>query len=34
MINANDHNGLVAYYTQRAQELREKAKGWQMTAEF
>lgn len=34
MINANDHNSLANYYTQQAQELREKAKGWEMTAEF
>lgn len=34
MINANDHVGLANYYTQPAQELREKAKGWQKTAEF
>ena len=34
MINANDHNGLATYYAQQAQELREKAKGWEMTAEF
>lgn len=34
MINANDHVGLANYYTQQAQELRGKAKGWQKTAEF
>lgn len=34
MINANDHNGLATYYAQQAQELREKAKAWEMTAEF
>lgn len=34
MINANDHVGLANYYAQQAQELREKAKGWEMTAEF
>jgi len=34
MINANDHNGLATYYTQQAQELRDKAKAWQMTAEL
>ena len=33
MINANDHNGLANYYAQQAQELREKAKAWEMTAE-
>lgn len=34
MINANDHNGLANYYTQQAQELREKAKQWEFTAEY
>ncbi len=34
MINANDHNGLANYYTQQAQELREKAKHWEFTAEY
>ena len=34
MIQANDHNGLVQYYTQQAQELREKAKHWEHTAEY
>lgn len=34
MINANDHNGLAMYYTQQAQELREKAKQWEATAEY
>lgn len=34
MINANDHNGLAEYYTQQAQELREKAKQWEFTAEY
>jgi hypothetical protein len=34
MINENDHNGLATYYAQQAQELREKAKGWERTAEF
>lgn len=34
MINANDHVGLANYYAQQAQELREKAKAWEMTAEF
>jgi hypothetical protein len=33
MINANDHSGLATYYTQQAQELRIKAKAWEMTAE-
>ncbi|WHZ14955.1 MAG: hypothetical protein OJF52_001795 [Nitrospira sp.] len=34
MINANDHNGLANYYAQQAQELREKAKQWEFTAEY
>jgi outer membrane protein assembly factor BamD (BamD/ComL family) len=34
MINANDHNGLAQYYTQQAQDLREKAKHWEHTAEY
>lgn len=34
MINANDHNGLANYYAQQAQELRGKAKGWEITAEL
>ena len=34
MINANDHTGLATYYTQQAQELREKAKQWEFTAEY
>lgn len=34
MINANDHGGLSNYYTQQAQELREKAKRWEATAEI
>lgn len=34
MISANDHNGLANYYTQQAQELREKAKQWEFTAEY
>lgn len=33
MINANDHSGLATYYAQEAQELRAKAKAWEMTAE-
>lgn len=33
MINADDHNGLANYYAQQAQELREKAKQWEFTAE-
>lgn len=33
MINANDHNGLVNYYVQQAQDLREKAKQWEFTAD-
>ena len=34
MIDANDHEGLANYYAQQAQELREKARGWERTAEF
>ncbi len=34
MINANDHVGLANYYAQQAQELREKAKQWEFTAEY
>ena len=34
MIQANDHNGLATYYTQQAQELRDKAKQWEFTAEY
>lgn len=34
MISANDHVGLANYYAQRAQKLREKANGWDTTAEF
>ncbi len=34
MINTNDHAGLANYYAQQAQELREKAKAWETTAEF
>ena len=34
MISANDHNGLAIYYAQQAQELREKVKSWEFTAEF
>jgi len=34
MIDANDHNGLANYYAHQAQDLREKAKGWEMTAEY
>ena len=34
MSNANDHNGLANYYAQQAQELREKAKQWEFTAEY
>lgn len=33
MMNTNDHNGLANYYSQQAQELREKAKAWEMAAE-
>ena len=34
MINANDHAGLANYYSEQVQELREKAKRWEMTAEI
>jgi hypothetical protein len=34
LITQNDHVGLANYYAQQAQELREKAKKWEMTAEF
>lgn len=34
MIDANDHVGLANYYARQAQELRDKAKGWKMTAEY
>lgn len=34
MIQAKDHNGLAQYYSQQAQELREKAKHWEHTAEY
>ena len=34
MMNANDHNGLATYYTQQAQEMREKAKQWESWAEY
>ena len=34
MISANDHNGLATYYSQQAQELREKVKQWEFTAEY
>lgn len=34
MIDANDHNGLATYYTQQAQEMREKAKQWERWAVF
>jgi hypothetical protein len=33
MISKSDHNGLATFYAQQAQELREKAKAWEMTAE-
>lgn len=34
MISANDHNGLATYYSQQAQEMREKAKQWESWAEY
>lgn len=34
MINQNDHIGLAVYYSERAHELREKAKAWEMAAEL
>ncbi len=34
MINANDHLGQANCYAQQAQGLREKAKSWEMPAEF
>ena len=33
LISANDHNGLAIYYTQQAQDLMERAKHWEFTAE-
>ncbi len=34
LISKSDHEGLANYYTQQAQELKEKAKHWEFTAEF
>lgn len=34
MISQHDHAGLAYYYSQQAQELREKAKHWEFTAEY
>ena len=34
MINKSDHKGLANYYAKQAQELTEKAKYWEHTAEF
>lgn len=34
MINQNDHVGLANYYAKQAQDLREKAKQWEFTAEY
>ena len=34
MIGQNVHTGLANYYAQQAQEIREKAKHWEFTAEF
>jgi hypothetical protein len=34
MISKSDHEGLANYYAQQAQELKEKAKHWEFTAEF
>lgn len=33
MISKNDHVGLANYYKNQAEELREKAKSWDMLAE-
>jgi hypothetical protein len=33
MINANDHDGLAAYYAEQTLELRAKAKAWELAAE-
>ena len=33
MISKSDHEGLANYYAQQVQELREKAKHWEFTAE-
>jgi hypothetical protein len=34
MIDANDHVALANYYTEQADELRQKAKQWEFTAEY
>jgi len=34
LINQNDHAGLANYYSRQAQELRDKAKGWDVMADF
>ncbi len=34
LISKSDHEGLANYYVQQAQELKEKAKHWEFTAEF
>ena len=34
MINSHDHPRLANYYGDQAQELREKAKQWEFTAEY
>lgn len=34
MISSHDHPRLANYYADQAQELREKAKQWEFTAEF
>jgi hypothetical protein len=34
MINANDHAGLANCYAQQAQQLQEKTKQWEFTAEY
>lgn len=34
MISTNDHHGLANYYSQQAQELREKARQWEFMAEY
>ena len=34
LISKNDHEGLANYYAKQVQELNEKAKHWEFTAEF
>lgn len=34
LIDRNDHAGLAKYYSRQAQELRDKARGWDVMAEF